>query len=187
MSRRFLVGGMASRTVCDLTVTSRRCISVRGAWLAIHRSSSWCAVIILMTMSDDRLRLLIRANGARFISMNNANSGHWSSSYKLRSHWRHNTQLALADARFPKGLPPSEIRSMFFFSTQRRRDPHNFVATLKPIVDQLVTWGCWPDDNADYVSVAEPLLSTSVIPAVSLIITPRESHDYPTPSSSHHF
>lgn len=128
-------------------------------------------------MSDSALRLLIPANGARFISLNTVNSSHWAAGYKVRSHWKHNTNIALAAAKFPKNLPPSEIRSLFFFTSQRRRDPHNYVATMKPIVDQLVLWGCWPDDTAEYVSVAEPLLTVGPVAAVSLIFRPLRSVD----------
>lgn len=124
-------------------------------------------------MSDDPLRLVVHANGAPFISLNNQSS-HWVHGWRLRVHWKHNTQIALAQAGFPKGLPRCEVRSLFFFTNKRRRDPHNFVATLKPIIDQMVVYGCWPDDTAEYVTVAEPLLEIGQVPAVSLIIKPLE-------------
>ncbi len=44
-------------------------------------------------------------------------------------------------------------------SSTRPRDPHNFVATVKPIVDGLTDAGFWPDDTARYVTVAEPTLT----------------------------
>jgi len=41
---------------------------------------------------------------------------------------------------------------------RRRRDPSNFHATVKPIVDGLTDANLWPDDDADHVTVEEPAL-----------------------------
>jgi len=41
---------------------------------------------------------------------------------------------------------------------RRRRDPHNWFPAVKSITDGLVLAGWWPDDTAEYVSVAEPEL-----------------------------
>ena len=44
----------------------------------------------------------------------------------------------------------------------RRRDPSNWMPTVKPIVDGLTDAGLWPDDDSRYVSVSEPVLDSTV-------------------------
>jgi hypothetical protein len=54
---------------------------------------------------------------------------------------------------------PCTVTVHLGFHTNRRRDPHNYVGTVcKWIVDGLVMAGLWPDDNPEYVSLAEPVL-----------------------------
>lgn len=46
------------------------------------------------------------------------------------------------------------------FHYARRRDPHNYVGTVvKSMIDGLVSAGLWPDDNPEWVSVGEPVLT----------------------------
>jgi len=41
---------------------------------------------------------------------------------------------------------------------RRRRDPANYFATVKVLVDGCVDAGWWPDDTPEYVTVCEPTL-----------------------------
>lgn len=78
---------------------------------------------------------------------------------KVKRKWGEAAQRAAERLNGARSLPPSIVRVTIPFSTNRRRDPHNYVATVvKPIVDGLVRAGCWPDDNPEYVTVAEPTL-----------------------------
>lgn len=49
---------------------------------------------------------------------------------------------------------------------RRRRDPMNFVATAKAIIDGLTDAGLWPDDDPGHVTVAEPVL----VPGGTLVV-----------------
>lgn len=40
----------------------------------------------------------------------------------------------------------------------RRRDPHNYFPTVKPVVDGLIDAGLWPDDTPEWVTTTEPTL-----------------------------
>jgi hypothetical protein len=65
---------------------------------------------------------------------------------------------ATALAAGVRELGRSEVTVILPFRTAHRRDPHNYVGTVvKSIVDGLVTAGVWPDDNPEYVTVAEPV------------------------------
>lgn len=66
----------------------------------------------------------------------------------------------LGTAPTPSGraLPPSVVQCRFEVIGTRRRDPHNWFATVKPVIDGLVQAGLWPDDNSDHVTTTEPLL-----------------------------
>lgn len=52
----------------------------------------------------------------------------------------------------------------------QRRDPHNFVKTIKPILDGFTDAAVWPDDDSKHVRTTEPSFTTDV-PADSLRIT----------------
>lgn len=59
------------------------------------------------------------------------------------------------------------------FGTNRpnqRRDPHNFVPTIKAICDGFTKAGVWPDDDSKHVHTSEPTF-TNTIRADSLRIT----------------
>jgi hypothetical protein len=55
-------------------------------------------------------------------------------------------------------IGPVDIHFTFTFNRNARRDPHNYVATVKPLIDELVDMDLVPDDTAEWVSVAEPKL-----------------------------
>lgn len=75
---------------------------------------------------------------------------------------------ATALAAGVKELGRSEVIVTLPFRTNHRRDPHNYVGTVvKSIVDGLVAAKVWPDDNPEFVTVAEPVCV--VIPKDSVL------------------
>jgi hypothetical protein len=58
---------------------------------------------------------------------------------------------------------------------RRRRDPHNYFATVKPIIDGLVDAGLWPDDTPAWVTTTEPALRITSDQTVTVTITPRHT------------
>jgi crossover junction endodeoxyribonuclease RusA len=101
---------------------------------------------------------------AKLLSMNDRM--HWRPKAALTEVWRSaTTHGALAEYQrrrrstpVTRPLPPSIVRIALPVSTAARRDPHNYFATVKPIVDGLVDAGLWPDDTPEHVSVVEPTL-----------------------------
>lgn len=99
---------------------------------------------------------------------------HWRVQRQREGLWR---ETAWAHAL--KQIKPSERpqrRSLVHVtlpvrSMSTRRDPHNFFATVKPIVDGLVHAGLWPDDTAEFVKTDEPSFWTasSVLVEISMI------------------
>lgn len=78
-------------------------------------------------------------------------------------HWKRAERVALwrRAARFAAyGTPkngPSNVRLVIGVPYPgRRRDPHNWMPTVKAVIDGLVDAGIWPDDNSDHVTVIEP-------------------------------
>jgi len=61
------------------------------------------------------------------------------------------------------------VSFVFPVTTNRRRDPHNFYPTIKPIIDGLTDAGLWPDDTPEYVMTVEPFFSRENV-LVSVII-----------------
>lgn len=94
------------------------------------------------------------------LSLNKSYSMHWTKRRKHNNDWR----MALREAyikrtaAFEFPIAPVHIEFTFTFPKNARRDPHNWVAQAKPLVDELVVLGLVPDDTAEWVSVAEPKL-----------------------------
>ena len=77
-----------------------------------------------------------------------------------REHWRlkankskHIRQLAKQIARASRAphLKRALLTVEIAFPDRKRRDPHNWMATVKPIVDGLVKAGVLPDDDAKHL------------------------------------
>jgi crossover junction endodeoxyribonuclease RusA len=89
---------------------------------------------------------------------------HWAQKSKISRLWRdaaeHAGSEALAVAAFDHGytLEPSLVTVYLPVKGNRRRDPHNYFPTVKPIVDGLVDAGLWPDDTPEWVRCIEPTL-----------------------------
>jgi Holliday junction resolvase RusA-like endonuclease len=56
-----------------------------------------------------------------------------------------------------KKAQKSTIEFIFPVTQNRRRDPHNYYPTIKPIVDGLTDAGFWLDDTPEYVETREPI------------------------------
>lgn len=95
---------------------------------------------------------------AKLLSMNDRD--HWRKKARLTADWVQAAQIAAHQARVhQKWEPvPSIVTITLPVKGNRRRDPHNFFATVKPIVDGMVLAGIWPDDNSEWVTVTEPSL-----------------------------
>lgn len=85
---------------------------------------------------------------------------HWAVKARNAKAWRELAHLSCigtvsdpARRRQPRSLVTVTLPVR---SLKTRRDPHNFVATVKPIIDGLVDAGVWPDDNGSWVVTAEP-------------------------------
>lgn len=69
---------------------------------------------------------------------------------------------------------PATVSTLITFRQKRRRDPINFAATVKRIVDGLVLAGAWPDDTPDWVDQRIPDLLVTGRDACVVTITPKE-------------
>ena len=91
---------------------------------------------------------VIRLAASDVLNLNDRN--HWS---KAASKRRTIRQLAEQTARFSHApsLERARLVVEIAFPDRRRRDPHNYMATVKPIVDGLVDAGVLPDDDAKHL------------------------------------
>lgn len=68
---------------------------------------------------------------------------------------------AISRGRLQRDTPPCIVKVHIpVRSLATRRDPHNYIATVKPIIDGLVDARVWPDDTADWVTVVDPVFHT---------------------------
>lgn len=80
---------------------------------------------------------------------------------KFEQAWRDAAYYAYI-AAFPgvgpsgRALPPCIVRTLLPVEADRRRDPSNFQATVKRIVDGITMAGAWPDDTPEFVDQRNP-------------------------------
>lgn len=104
---------------------------------------------------------------------------HWTWVSKNKRAWR----TAAADAAFAAGVvfpqagACSFVRCVFPVKQMRRRDPHNYFPTVKPLVDGLVDAGVWPDDTPEFVETREPLFA--VCEDVYILLWSKKENDVP--------
>lgn len=101
---------------------------------------------------------------------------HWAARSRDVKAWRTAAKVgALVDLGAPsaRAHPPCTVTIELPVKDNRRRDPHNYVATLKAVIDGLVDAGVWPDDTPDYVTTTEPVLTVGAR-KVRVTLTPRE-------------
>ena len=87
---------------------------------------------------------------------------HWSWVSKQKRAWRDATctvAMGTPGLVFPNAGFRSIVRCVLPVTQLRRRDPHNYYPTVKPIVDGLVDAGVWPDDTPDFVETREPMFA----------------------------
>lgn len=95
---------------------------------------------------------------APLLSMNGKKN---MSTRKMEMAWRDAAYYAYC-AKFPRkgpagrGLPPCIVHTALPIEQDRRRDPSNFQATVKRIVDGIQRAGAWPDDTPDWVDQRNP-------------------------------
>ena len=84
---------------------------------------------------------------------------HWAARAELTRRWRTAAYYATVAALPGKrDHGPTIVTVELPVRDSRRRDPSNYVATVKPIVDGLVDAGVWPDDDGSWVATSEPVL-----------------------------
>lgn len=76
---------------------------------------------------------------------------------KKVSEWRKAASVALRAAQVPSC---ARVRAglAYYPAQNRRRDPDNLVATMKPVVDALVDAGVVPDDTQEFVERTWPVI-----------------------------
>ena len=109
------------------------------------------------------------------IWLNQNDRGHWRVVASRKKAWATITLAALQYNQFARHLTPSVVESTFIFGRNARRDPMNFTATTKVIIDELVRWGCWPDDDQHWVDERTPVLTIGTRMGVRLTITPKDT------------
>lgn len=100
---------------------------------------------------------------------------HWATNAKAVKNWRYWASIVGRSYSSPRlnRRGPSIVTVELPVPDKRRRDPHNYIATVKPIIDGLVDAGLWPDDTPEWVTVAEPRLIVRRDHLVRILIDPR--------------
>ena len=92
---------------------------------------------------------------------------HWAKKAGIVKTWRYAVALH-ARAQAPGPKPPAVVRVTLPCRLNRKRDAHNWVATVKPCIDGLVDAGWWPDDDAAWVAVVDPTFATGTTVTIEL-------------------
>lgn len=107
-------------------------------------------------------------------SLNQERTKHWSWRARHVKAWRTFARHAALLVEHPRELPPSIVSVTLPFERHARRDPSNYLPAVKATIDGLVEAGLWPDDDATWVTVEEPVLVITSDPTVTVRIRPRD-------------
>lgn len=77
---------------------------------------------------------------------------HWRVKAEKTKLWREAARTWARSERLPTGLDCVHIDALLHFRDSRRRDAHNYMPTLKAIVDGIVDHGLIPDDTTLHLS-----------------------------------
>lgn len=104
--------------------------------------------------------LIIFNQPSKPLSLNQAYSMHWSKRRKYFQDWELVLKMAYSTLIEREAIPQvaMDLEFTFTFAKNTRRDPHNYIATVKKLIDVLVKEGLVPDDTAEWISVKEPIL-----------------------------
>jgi hypothetical protein len=111
-------------------------------------------ILEIETEDEPIAQLWIPRHNIHFISENK--TMHHFKLARARKDWQQLTMAAVYNIGVVRPLPAVLIYPTFRFNSVRRRDPVNFMPTIKPIIDQLVHRGWWPDDTPEYVNYGTP-------------------------------
>ena len=98
---------------------------------------------------------------------------HWRKRAVQVKKWRLFAYLACPYRPGQPSVPPCFVQITLPVRDNRRRDPMNYVPTVKAIVDGLVDAGVWPDDDSTWVTVMEPKLEKRADRRVTVELVPR--------------
>lgn len=94
--------------------------------------------------------LTVEVPASQIITSNNER-GHWAKRSDVKALLRHKSELLARAARLPKGLQRAHITVHIDYPDKRRRDAHNLMPTIKPIIDGLVDAGVLVDDSDQHL------------------------------------
>lgn len=83
-------------------------------------------------------------------SLNEYRNEHYIKLNKIKKQWSNAVELACIWNKI-NPVDKCEVRFTFIFGDRKRRDPDNYAATVKMIIDGLVLAGILPDDNFNHV------------------------------------
>jgi hypothetical protein len=97
---------------------------------------------------------------ARPVSINETAGHHHRVGLDRLDEWKRATRIAYAQDTTAGHFVnvPCRIEIQLPFARHARRDPHNFIPTVKAIIDALRVGGAWPDDSPEWVQVVDPTI-----------------------------
>ncbi len=92
---------------------------------------------------------------------------HWRTANTRKQLWQEAAFYAAMQAKVPT-QGPSRLTVALPVTGRNRRDPHNFVLTVKYLVDGLVHARVLPDDSEEWLTTSDPVL---VVGGTEVVIT----------------
>jgi Holliday junction resolvase RusA-like endonuclease len=96
----------------------------------------------------------------RPLSLNEERRLHWAVTRRRVDPWKQWMWAMSIQHKLPARIRerPCWVQFVLPFEQKRRRDPHNFLPTVKACVDGMVLARVWPDDTEAFVTVVDSQL-----------------------------
>jgi len=110
------------------------------------------------------------------LSLNRERTMHHMKRHRLLKPWKDTAATLCRSKRVQRAIAgrPATITVVLPVRGNLRRDPHNYVPTVKAVIDGMVAAKVWPDDTPEWVTVNEPILEVGGT-SVRIIVEPREA------------
>lgn len=109
-------------------------------------------------------------NPCDFLNMND--SEHYRVTIAKKQAWHDDAYWRANRGKKPKITGLATVRVDFGVTDPtRRRDPHNWFPTVKPLLDALTLAGFWPDDDSQHVTTLEPRFVKATVKTYTITIT----------------
>jgi hypothetical protein len=129
----------------------------------------------LAELTSDALVFAVAVPASEVINLNDR--GHWRGVHRQTVALRQRAGLTMRLLGRPRLEAATCEVAVFYPDQSRRRDVHNLMGTVKPLIDGMVSAGLLPDDADEYLTGPHLVRGVGDTPR-GIIVVPRQARPF---------